>query len=157
MLFGDSEASAHLALELVELGEQLLDGLQPSRGEGDGHSAAVRLHAGALDPALLLQGGHHPGQRSFGQVALGGQLSRLHLSPYPQHPQDGEAAPRQSGLGQHLPLGPAPNGRGGPINVGDGLQRVEVEGLVAKPSLNVDFGIEKAFVGSGVGCHGITG
>ncbi len=32
VLFGDAEASAHLALEFVELGKQLLDGRESCRG-----------------------------------------------------------------------------------------------------------------------------
>ena len=50
VFLGNAEPPAHLALELVELGKQLLNCPKSGRGESHGHSAAVRLHAGSLHP-----------------------------------------------------------------------------------------------------------
>ena len=71
MPLGDIESAIHLALGLANLGQELHDVLEPDQGEVHGHKAAVRPHGDALNSPLFLQGGRFPGQRAFGQVALG--------------------------------------------------------------------------------------
>jgi hypothetical protein len=57
-------------------------------------------------------------------------LTRLPITPYPEHEQDGEATPAQAKGGQDLSLHAVADGVGSPIDVRHREQGIEVEGSV---------------------------
>ncbi len=115
----------------------------PVAGERHVDPAPVLGHAVALDETLLLQCGEHAGEGPLGEVALGGESGGLHLAPHPQDPEDREAAPREVGVGEQVALGPAAHCGGGSIDVGDGLERNEVELVIVEAVADVLLGTEQ--------------
>src|SRR5262245_17122199 len=130
----------------VEPREQPLDLAAARRRQRHTDEPSVLGRLRSPDVAAALERGHHAGRGRAADADRRGEVARLHLAPYPEHPQSDERGPRQSVRGQDLGLHVPPDRGRGPEEVGYRRHRAEVQREMAELLDDLAFGGQKILV-----------
>ena len=97
------------------------------------------------DQVSLLEGGQHPAQSSFGQPAIVGEIAGLPFAPDPEDEQNREPSPGEPFGTEYLSLHPVTDRVRGPVYIGYGEHRFEIQSSITKTSPNIPLGGKQFF------------